>query len=327
MAKKISELPPAQIPNDADMYPVVQAAQTRRQTLSQLKAALGTDSANVQALAGLSGAANRLPLFTAPGSMTTQTLSPYWQTVLDEVDAAASRTALGVIGPTAGKIEGFDLFWNGPASIVMSSGAAWIPGLNTLVNASSSIVKSSLVLSANTWYHVYLFVNAGIPDIEIVTTAPSAKYFGTARTKTGDTSRRYLRSFRTAAANTIIRDVQNGNLVSYMADISTAPLSLLANGTAVTSTSVAATAAAPVTSTHGVLTVLNAAANAVVLYLAAADAAIAASGSFNQMIVSQNQQFSMQFPLGTGQTFVYTYSGAPGASGAYIRLAGYLFER
>jgi hypothetical protein len=102
-----------------------------------------------------------------------------------------------------GYIDGLQMQWVSGTALTVSSGAAYIEGSAAVLNAPSAIPKTSLSLTASTWYHVYLYDNAGTPAVELVTTAPAAAYNGTARSKTGDTSRRYLGSVKTDSSGSI----------------------------------------------------------------------------------------------------------------------------
>jgi hypothetical protein len=121
--------------------------------------------------------------------------------------------AAGVLA-TSGYIDGMVMSWNSASSISFTSGTVAIPSSSTLLRFPSAVTKSGLSLAASTFYHCYAYSNAGTPDVEISTTVPVA-YLGTARNKTGDTSRRYLGTFLTDASGSIHQFIVSGNLVLY----------------------------------------------------------------------------------------------------------------
>lgn len=144
-------------------------------------------------------------------------------------------------------ISGLQLVWNSNTSISVSSGSAYIPSLSQVTVSNSLITKAGLSLAANTWYHVYLFMSGGTADVEIVTTAPSAPYAGKARTKTGDTSRRYIGSVRTDASAAIRNFLHaTGDKVYWRVNASTMSR-VLTNGNASVATDIALISVAPIT--------------------------------------------------------------------------------
>lgn len=166
MAKKITELPVAQTSNDADVYVVVQYADTRKQTLAQMKAAiLGP---NVSALAGLSGVADRLAYFTGVGAMALTTLTPLSRTLLDDVDTQAMRTTLDIpwAGATASTAAA-DLDAIAATSILGITGAtANIPagiatGSMVTTAVYSPTVRTQVIESASTNRILYRRMVAG----------------------------------------------------------------------------------------------------------------------------------------------------------------------
>jgi len=153
-----------------------------------------------------------------------------------------------------GYIDGLQMRWVSATAVTVSSGRAYIPGLGYYLDAPNAIALTGLVLAASTWYHLYLYNNAGIPAIELVTTAPASPYNGTARSKTGDTSRRYLGSVLTNASSTIRQFViDSSGLLRY----TTGYIRCLANGVATTRTSVSLSSGVPITATSVELALTN----------------------------------------------------------------------
>lgn len=155
---------------------VITAADTTLSAFGKLQAQI---SANVAAIAGkLSKSAN---------------LS----------DVASAPTALANLGGILqGYIDGLQMQWVSATAVTVSSGTAYIPGLGTYLQSNAAIALSGLALSASTWYHLYLYSNAGTPAVECVTTAP-VLYYGNAYQKTGDNTRRYIGSVLTDASGNI----------------------------------------------------------------------------------------------------------------------------
>lgn len=100
------------------------------------------------------------------------------------------------------------------SGLTISSGAAWIPGLNKVLNAPSAIIPAAGTPLANTMYYGYLFSNGGTPAVEFSTTVPSSPYKGSARTKSGDNTRRYIGAIKTNASARIFnfQHFKNGDV-------------------------------------------------------------------------------------------------------------------
>lgn len=112
-------------------------------------------------------------------------------------------------------VSGLVLAWISGTSISVSAGACYVPSLGYVLAFPATVTKSGLSLTASTWYHVYGYLNGSTPDVEVVTAAPSSIYNGRARTKTGDTSRRYLGSVLTNSSGAVIRFTQNVGQYMY----------------------------------------------------------------------------------------------------------------
>ena len=73
-------------------------AQNARQNLGLI---IGSDvqayNSNLQAIATATAAANQLPFFTSTSAATTTTLSAYARTLIDDADAQAARSTLGLV--------------------------------------------------------------------------------------------------------------------------------------------------------------------------------------------------------------------------------------
>lgn len=218
-----------------------------------------------------------------------------------------------------GYIDGLKMVWNSDTSISVTSGAAFIPALNKCLQSPSAITKSGLSLAASTWYHVYLYLNAGTPDIEIVTTAPAAPYNGTARAKTGDTSRRYIGSVLTDASGNVLNFVQYANSIRYQVVLG-GVLRALGGGNATTITNVSLVNQLPVTAVSALLSIDN-----------------PPSTAQSLRIGNPIQTFLFATYSGTVVTadlvpdaslnMSYVFKAAPTSGGAFMDVLGYTYER
>ncbi len=211
-------------------------------------------------------------------------------------------------------------------SLTVSGGAAYVPGLNKIVVVPSPITKSGIVVAAATWLHGYLLETAGgASDVEWVTTAPAAAYSGTARTKTGDTTRRYIGSVRSAGANTIYKfdHVLADSSIVYLDNTAVSPFLLVAGGAATTATAVSAAAVAPVTATSLKANIYNAASSSFV-HISNSAGPVAGVGYIT--LAGPNANTSTSIQLDSSGQYTYAYESNPSSS-SFQRMYGYVFER
>ncbi len=209
-------------------------------------------------------------------------------------------------------------------SVSIGGGACYIPSLGYVLAFPATITKAGLSLSASTWYHVYGLLSGSTPDVEIVTTTPAAPYSGKARTKTGDTSRRYIGSFRTDASGAIPdfdHNAQKGEVTYRLPGVQ---FRVLSNGAATTATTISCSAAIPVTSRSAYGRVLNLAASSANLIVGPGDAAVTTTDYF-VAVAFGGQAVVTYLPTDSSQQLKYLMSAA--VSGAYIDLYGYAYER
>ena len=207
-------------------------------------------------------------------------------------------------------------------ALTVSSGAAYVESAGNIVNAPSPIAKTGLVLTASTWYHVYLYLNAGTPDIEVVTTAPVA-YSGTARSKSGDTTKRYVGSVKTDSSGSLFNFLQLGSRIIYRLSTGSAPHVVLSGGVATSQTAVSCSAVVPVTSQECQITIVNSAnVNARLLE---------SRGTYpvgGRIYGVQAGGYAIaQMPLNASQEFLYLLVSAPASGGLTAELTGYHYER
>lgn len=228
----------------------------------------------------------------------------------------------------AGYIDGLMLQWVSATALTVATGSAYIEGSGKIVPSSAAIAKAGLALSASTWYHVYLYLNAGTPDVEIVTTAPVV-YSGTARSKTGDTSRRYLGSVLTDGAGNLYNFLHVANRMQWRLDPGAAPFRVLSGGVATVATSVSLAGAVPVTSRLAQLRLINLATNAAILRVGTSDDSSAAGiAAINQSPAGSTvSQAFLDLPIDSSQAIEYNFTAAPAGSGAFIDVYGYTYER
>ena len=217
-------------------------------------------------------------------------------------------------------MDGLRLTWNSAASINVDVGACYAEN-GDWIDVTSAITKSALSLSASTWYHVYVYLSSGTPAAEVVTTAPVA-WKGTAYSKTGDTSRRYVGSIRSDGSGNVYEFMHNPltSHILYSGDTDTnmSPFAVVSGGTATTATSVDCTAVIPVTSRIGQIRMSNTG-NQLCDFGTNSNVKNARVPAVNVAIA--------QHPLTAGQLLYYKYVSAPSSGALYCNVYGYYFER
>lgn len=341
--EKLSQQPLAQSPGaEGDLFYSVQGGQTRRMTRTTLRTAIlsawqgfirtflaAADTAEARTAIGAIGAADNITGSAAKLTTTRNIAATGDVTWNVNFDGSAAASAAATVPRKVGTdfISGLQMTWVSASALTVQTGSAYIASLSTVLQVPAAIAKTGLILTAATKYHVYLYLNAGVPDIEIVTTAPSAKVSGNARTKTGDTSRRYLGSVFTGAANTILRFKQTGNKIAYLENLLAAPFAVLSNGLATVSTNVSTAGVVPETAVLANMFFWSNTANAVSLFFNDADIGSATSTN-SQLALGAGQIVFAEFSISGGAQLInYIYSATPGAAGAYVRVHGYTFER
>lgn len=245
--------------------------------------------------------------------------SVYTVTGAQKVTAVASTVEPGYI-------DGLQMIRNSGTSLSVSSGTAYIPSVGANVNVPATITKAGLALAVSTMYHVYLFLNSGVPDVEVVTTAPASPYNGVARAKTGDTTRRYVGSVITDSTGAIIDFVHSitSNLISYQANISPAPFVVL-TGTASVATTVSVASLVPTTSRLAVCPVNNNDPSVTVLFGNSIVPPSAGPITFMESC-GPNRSISTEILLDASQAFQYMFLSAP-SSNVVVRVKAYYYER
>ena len=226
----------------------------------------------------------------------------------------------------SGMISGLAMEWVSTSSVRVTIGAAHIESTGRVLAAAAAITKSSLSLSNSTNYHLYLYSNSGTPDIEVSTTAPATAYAGRARSKTGDTSRRYVGSIRSNASGQVVRfhhNADNGH-ITYLSDINSNGLAIVATGTATTSTDV--TVSVLPTTARTMIGFMENATPDVLVLVSTPELGAASGSNILQFLRPAGVAFG-PVALNSSQQFNYILTAAPASGGFSVWCCGYTFER
>lgn len=320
--------------SDINTYSVSQDATAQTVTIPAQATVTWTADAEIHIEQGAAGAvtvAGATGVSVNGVSAGSFTLAAQKSVVTLKRTASDTWTLIGrLAGATTaenGVINGLYLSWNSATSISVSSGSAHIPGgSGSVVGQGSTITKSGLTLSASTNYHVYVFqVGSGL-DAEVVTTAPSAPYVGTARAKSGDNSRRYVGSVLTDGSGAVVQFSAAGVTVSYYSEADSVPFRVLSAGIATAGTAVSFSSIVPVTAKNAVVRFLSDA--GVASRWSNSDIAGAVGGTTQYILpVGPNSSAILAFPLSSALDIVYWNTATTTGVGAYIDCMGYVYER
>lgn len=243
----------------------------------------------------------------------------------EKVNSMTAEIYANMAAQTSNFISGFRMKWNASNNISISEGAAYIPSLSRVVKLPSQVTIPGITLPAASWAHLYLYESSGVGAIEYSSTAPSAPYSGTARTKTGDTSRRYIGSVRTIAANQVARFSHDevSNTITYMIDTNLSFIVVLNNTSSPgASSNVSCSTAVPITSTRAYLLMENMGSTAAnVAYIANPDMGEASESNILRY-VRIGIMYESLMPLSSNQQFNYLTSG-----NLTVRAVGYVYDR
>lgn len=223
----------------------------------------------------------------------------------------------------AGFITGLQLEWVSTTQVKIKTGAAQIQSTGEIVTLASDSTISP-TLSASAWHYCYLYLSSGTPTVECVTTAPATAWFGTARSKTSATGRRYIGAIKTNGSSQIYEFYHNAatNFYQWGEVTTSSPFRVLSGGTATTETSVDCTAVVPATGRAAQLRMINTepvgGQNSFVR---------SRTGGPNQLQLRVNSDLITPIVLTSAQLFYYIYGSAPSTGATYIDVVGYYDNR
>ncbi len=298
-----------------------------------------TDTLTNKTMSGSSNTFSNIAATSLAGLNSLTTATPATDDSIPIYDASASAnrraTVTEVVGTvTEGYINGAVLTYSSTTQVQVTTGTVHIQSSGSLMRITSAITISPS-LSTNTWYHCYVYNNSGTPAGECVTTAPDSPYTGTARSKTSDTTRRYVGSIRTDGSSQIRKFVMSGGgnyrTILWMLDTTASPFRVLSGGLATTNTNVDLSAVVPnVSSLIKVARIrfVNLSSAAVYVFVDNADmTGTNPAGASGFTGIGQNADVAISIPINSSQIIRYAYSGGtPTGSGAFIEVQGYEVE-
>ena len=216
-------------------------------------------------------------------------------------------------------ISGLGVEYVSPSSIRILSGSAYVPSVQKVVTLVDDVVINVSGIPSNSFSHVYLKEDA---TVEVVSTGPSPRYSGFARTKNLDDTRRYIFSIYVLGVSIArFSHMPSSGVVLWNEDIKSAPFQI-ASGSPTTSTSVSAATAVPPTSVSALVCVLNFGTAAYCFFSNANGPTV--PGSYTSFVAPGSTDV---IELALTSSLTYTYAFDVAGNTAFHRVRGYRFER
>lgn len=271
-----------------------------------------------------------LPLITS-----VSTITPAYNDSLLIGDASPSQNGRATISTVLslglqGVISGLELEWVSTTQIKVKSGLCHIQNGDIIIKLASDSTKTLSSLSANTWYYLYAFESSGAIDWEHSTTAPASPYFGTARSKTSDTSRRFIGLFKTGASSQIFKFIHNplSGEYNYQERYDASPFRVLAAGNQTAWTTVSASGVVPAIADLTLMRLINYSDGGSNSSTGAIHISIPSDTATLRLIINPNGDTTTSVAVNSSQQFSYQMSVAPtGVGGAYIDTKSFFMKR
>ncbi len=264
---------------------------------------------------------NHLPLITGVTAIT-----PAYNDSLLIGDASPSQNGRATISTVLslglqGVISGLELEWVSTTQIKVKSGLCHIQNGDIIIKLASDSTKTLSSLSANTWYYLYAFESSGAIDWEHSTTAPASPYFGTARSKTSDTSRRFIGLFKTGASSQIFKFIHNSlsGEYNYQERFDASPFRILAGGNQTAWTTVSASAVVPPIADLTLMRIQNYTDGGANVSTGAIHISIPSDTATLRLIINPGGDATTSVAVNSSQQISYQMAVAPtGFGGGYI---------